>query len=76
MITRAIRDEHGLARLGRGCEEIDKNLTGKALSHLLEYKASTSMDRKLLLGIFEPVKHNESTIPTQNAPDAHIFTSN
>ena len=73
LITEAVTDQHGRPRVGLGRDEVNKKLTEKAFSQLLEYKAKTSMDKKLLLGILEPAKHYEaSQLPRHALDSSHI----
>ena len=71
MIVKAAHDEHGLARFG--AEKFDQKILEKAFSKLLGYEVRSSMDKKLLLGIFEPAKHVGT--PQQQQPTSTISAS-
>ena len=68
---KAAHDEHGLARFG--AEKVDQKILEKAFSKLLGYEVRSSMDKKLLLGIFEPAKHAGTT--QQQQPTLTISAS-
>ena len=55
-ILKAISDQNGLTKLPLETDEADKTLIEQAFSKLLGYRARTSIDKKLLSGIFEPTK--------------------